>query len=54
MRSDFALVLTAALLLDAFWVRFLFFFSAVPLYQRKLVGSGRILLNLQASGEKAE
>lgn len=53
MRSDFALVLTAALLLDAFWVRFLF--SAVSFFfRRRVVGSGRSLLNLQASGEKAE
>lgn len=34
MRSDFALVLTAALLLDAFWVRFLF--SAVRFLRAEL------------------
>lgn len=52
MRADFALVLTAVLLLDAFWVRLRS--ATVPFSPRRVASARRVLLDLQASEEQAE
>lgn len=52
MRSDFALVLTAALLLDVFWVRFSV--SRCAFYPRGVAGSGRILFQSAGVGRKRQ